>query len=110
MVMTMRIRNAHIRKFADPDFRPPLLSLSLSHGTLFDRRKRAMKERIFIGALRVAINVKVNVVGTMIRLPILFYYQIVKKKKETNCKRVTSIFKIYKNLFYIVIQTININI
>lgn len=106
--MTMRIRNAHIRKFADPDFRPPLLSLS--HGTLFDRRKRAMKERIFIGALRVAINVKVNVVGTMIRLPILFYYQIVKKKKETNCKRVTSIFKIYKNLFYIVIQTININI
>lgn len=107
--MTMRIRNAHIRKFADPDFRPPLLSLS--RGTLFDRRKRAMKERIFIGALRVAINVKVNVVGTMIRLPILFYYQIVKKKKkETNCKRVTSIFKIYKNLFYIVIQTININI
>lgn len=108
MVMTMRIRNAHIRKFADPDFRPPLLSLF--HGTLFDRRKRAMKERIFIGALRVAINVKVNVVGTMIRLPILFYYQIVKKKKETNCKRVTSIFKTYKNLFYIVIQTININI
>lgn len=88
--MTMRIRNAHIRKFADPDFRPPLLSLSLSlsHGTLFDRRKRAMKEKIFIGALRVAINVKVNVAGTMIRLPILFYYQIVKKKKkETNCKR-----------------------
>lgn len=80
MVMTMRIRNAHIRKFADPDFRPPLLSLS--RGTLFDRRKRAMKERIFIGALRVAINVKVNVVGTMIRLPILFYYQIVKKKKK----------------------------
>lgn len=39
MVMTMRIRNAHIRKFAGPDFRPPLLSLL----PLFDRRKRAIR-------------------------------------------------------------------